>query len=478
MPPRKPSDLIFSRVDWPTFVLFLGLIFLGWLVIYSVGQPLEGGYPTDPATFLLETEIGKQTIFILLSLFLFVALFYLTDWKLWTVIAWPVYIVTLLMLVGVLVFGAEIKGATSWFRIAGFTLQPSEFAKFGTCLAVAAYFNNWRHRMDKLKWIGSAMAIWLLPVLLIMLQPDAGSALVFFSFLIVMYREGLTPLVYLVGGFAATMFVLGIVYDPQVLFMGMLGLGLLLITFQRKKGRRWQLLFLALAALGIYYLDYLGVVERLWLAVGTGVVFILAVGYYYLDTRNRLAGLVVGMVLAGALMVGASNYVFNNILQPHQQDRINVWLQPEKVEAGGARYNLIQSRLAISAGGLTGKGYLNGTMTKLDYVPEQNTDFIFCALGEEQGFAGVVGLLGMFFVLLLRIIYLAERQRNAFSRVYAYGVAGILFIHVLVNIGMTMGLLPIIGIPLPFLSKGGSSLFGFTLMIAVLLKLDKHRAEL
>ncbi len=382
------------------------------------------------------------------------------------------------MLVGVLVFGAEIKGATSWFRIAGFTLQPSEFAKFGTCLAVAAYFNNWRHRMDKLKWIGSAMAIWLLPVLLIMLQPDAGSALVFFSFLIVMYREGLTPLVYLVGGFAATMFVLGIVYDPQVLFMSMIGLGLLLIAFQRKKGRRWQLLLVVLAGFGLYYLDYLGMVERLWLAVGTGFVFILAVGYYYLDTRNRLAGLVVGMVLAGALMVGASNYVFNNILQPHQQDRINVWLQPEKVEAGGARYNLIQSRLAISAGGLTGKGYLNGTMTKLDYVPEQNTDFIFCALGEEQGFAGVSVCWVCSSSCSSASSILAERQRNAFSRVYAYGVAGILFIHVLVNIGMTMGLLPIIGIPLPFLSKGGSSLLGFTLMIAVLLKLDKHRAEL
>lgn len=449
---------------------------IGWLMIYTVGAGMEGYTADSLATFLFDTGVGKQTIWIGISLAVFFGVFFLFDHKIWSLLGYPIYIITLLGLIAVVLFGVEIKGATSWFRVAGFTFQPSELAKFGTCLAMATYLNSWSNRLDDFRTIGLGVGIWVLPAMLIMLQPDAGSALVFISFMLVMYREGMPPIFYLLGSFVAVMFILGILFSPFVLIGGLCCLCILVYAYNFSSKPLLSIgIGIGIVALAFYAYYYQ---ETGWpiLAVLLATV-VISSAYYYLRRRFRLANIMLAGLLIGTAIAGASNYVFNNVLQPHQQERLNVWLQPGKADPRGPLYNVRQSQLAISAGGLEGKGLTNGTMTKFGYVPEQQTDFIFCAVGEEQGFVGSAAVILLFLILLWRISVIAERQRSVFNRAYAYGVAGILFIHLIVNIGMTMGLMPVIGIPLPFISKGGSSLLGFTIMIAVLLKLDKYRDE-
>lgn len=449
---------------------------VGWLMIYTVGAGMEGYSSDSLATFLFDTEVGKQTIWIFLCLATFFGVFLLFDHKIWSLLGYPIYMVTLLGLVAVVLFGTEIKGATSWFKIAGFTIQPSEIAKFGTCLAMATYLNSWSNRLDDFRTIGIGIGIWIFPALLILLQPDAGSALVFSSFMLVMYREGMPPIFYLLGSFVAIMFILGILIPPLILIGALCCVCLLVYAYSLPRKQLVSLgVAVALIACAVYAYFYQGIG---WPVLATLIAgFILASAYFYLRRRIRLANIMLAGLLIGTAIAGASNYLFNNVLQPHQQERLNVWLQPGKADPRGPLYNVLQSQLAISAGGFDGKGLTNGTMTKFGYVPEQQTDFIFCAVGEEQGFVGSAAVILLFLILLWRISVIAERQRSTFNRAYAYGVAGILFIHLIVNIGMTMGLVPVIGIPLPFISKGGSSLLGFTIMLAVLLKLDKYRDE-
>ena len=378
----------------------------------------------------------------------------------------------MIMLVLVLIFGKEINNATSWFSIAGFTLQPSEFAKLGACLAMSAYLSTYSTRVSDLKSQVTAIGLFLLPIILIMMQPDAGSALVFTSFLIVLFREGFNANLYILGISVATVSILGLVFNPIYILLGLALLAILtMVNFQRKNKLYWLMGFLAYTVLSISGMT-LGL-EMPVMAI-TGIALL---GMTYLQYRGRRRDLIKPMyfllVVAGFFAV-ASNFTFNK-LPRHQQDRLNVWLQPSKADPRGALYNVIQSKNTIGSGGLQGKGFLQGTMTKLNYVPEQSTDFIFCTVGEEQGFVGTVGIVGLFLLLLLRITVLAERQRADFSRYYAYSFAGILFVHFFVNIGMTMGLVPVIGIPLPFISYGGSSILAFTMMTGILLSLDSNR---
>lgn len=456
------------------FSLYLALVGIGWVMIYSTGAGLEV-YPKSLASFLFTTAVGKQAIWIGICLVVFVVIFFLLDHKIFKLLAYPVYIATMIGLISVLILGVEIKGATSWFRFAGFTIQPSELAKFGTCLAMASYLSSWSNKMDNFRSVIVGISIWVLPALLILLQPDAGSALVFTSFIIAMYREGLTPLLYLLGGFTAAIFILGILFPPLLLISLLTAVGLIVYCYNAPKAR-WALfggLLLLFSGTTWAWLEGYQMTALLSLLGAT----VIASAYYSIRQRGQLVRILTFGLIMGSALAFTSNYLFNNVLRPHQQDRINAWLQPEKLDERGALYNLTQSKLAISAGGWLGKGLTEGTMTKFGYVPEQQTDFIFCAVGEEQGFVGTTAVILLYLILLWRISVIAERQRSVFNRAYAYGVAGIFFIHVLVNIGMTMGLVPIIGIPLPFMSKGGSSLLGFTIMIAVLLKLDKARAE-
>ena len=462
-----------ARTDVASVIIYIFLVSTGLLMVYSVGAPPEG-YQGGTAE-LLRSPVGKQGIWLLISLTAWFLINYGVRRSNWIVGAYPIYAVCLLLLIAVVLVGKEINGARSWFAVAGLTFQPSEIAKFGTCLAMAAYLSQWSGKLDNLRVLAIGILIWLLPAVLIMGQPDAGSALVFTSFLLVMYREGLSGVLYIFSGFTALMFILGILYDPLTLTTVLLGLLVLVVGISIPARHRWW------GALGLLLLGGGG--YGFWLGYGTvvlavlGLAFVLGVIFLVIGRRQRIAALAVVALVWGSGLVFVANYTFNNVLRPHHQERLNVWLRPEGMDPRGAMYNVLQSKLAIAAGGLDGRGIQQGTMTKYDYVPEQITDFIFTAVGEEQGFFGTAGVIVAFILLLWRCSVIAERQTRSFARVYAYGFAGIILIHLLVNIGMTMGLVPVIGIPLPFMSKGGSSLLSFTIMLAVMLKLDKHRGE-
>lgn len=463
-----------SSIDGVTAIIYFFLVMGGLVMIYSVGRPPEG-YNLDAAG-MLGTLVGKQFVWAIISVVSWFVVNLLIRRQTWILGAYPIYGLTVLLLVLVLLIGKDINNARSWFSIAGMTFQPSELAKFGTCLAMAAYLSQWREKLDQLGPILNGVIIWVIPAALIILQPDPGSALVFASFLLVMYREGLPALLLIFGGFTILMLILGILQPTGILVGGLLSLLMIIMSFSAPRRKRlWLVLSVATAVLagGLHYLG-MG-----WpILVGLGLLYGGTAAYHFLRKNTRLVGVATAALIWGGLLAGLANFSFENVLKPHQQDRIDAWLRPHRLDKRGALYNLNQAKLAIAAGGLKGKGRFQGTMTTYDYVPEQETDFIFTAVGEQEGFVGATALIIGFIGLLWRISIIAERQRMPFARAYAYGVAGILLIHLLVNVGMTMGIMPVIGIPLPLISKGGSSLLSFTLMIAVLLKLDRHREEL
>ena len=397
--------------------------------------------------------------------------------------------------------GSTIKGATSWFSFGGFSFQPSELTKFGTCLAISAYLSSYGVNLKDMEPKLRVLGLIVLPIVLVLLQPDAGSALVFLSFFILLYRVGLSATYYVVGFSLAFFFIAGLALDLKHVLIHVLFLALGFIIYHRTKTPEYKILW-GVGLIGLYigarFLLAGGPPEPLEEATAAevvdptnynlilnGVLLLLSglvvfglVSLWFIKEKKQ----VVRFVLFGLMVAGATgfiaNYAFNNVLQAHQQERINVWLHPEKADPRGAYYNVLQSKMAIGSGGMWGKGFLQGTMTRLNYVPEQTTDFIFCTIGEEQGFVGSLGVIVLILLLLMRVTVIAERQRSNFSKYYAYGVAGILFVHFIVNLGMTMGLVPIIGIPLPFISRGGSSLLGFTIMLGVLLKLDRNRFKI
>lgn len=460
------------NADTITFSLYLALVATGLLMVYTVtGQEMVEGVN------FWSTTTGKQTIWVGASLLLF-AFVQAVEWKFWSTFAYLIYGVSLVALVGVLIFGSTIKGATSWYTFGGFSIQPSEFAKFGACLAMAAHLSYYSTDLRRLRSQLLVLAILVPPVILIMLQPDAGSALTFVSFLVVLYRAGMSQSYYLVGFYLAALLILGFVFPPILIAQALILIGIVMLANYFRPQGYWLLGAVSLAGLAGYLYTVLEEGE-------TGIVLLISLATFiglaavqWNRRQQRLVSLLTVALIVGSGVAAVASYGFNNVLKPHQQDRINVWLRPELTDPRGSRYNLLNSQMAISSGGLEGKGFLNGTMTKLNFVPEQSTDFIFCTVGEEQGFFGSVGVIGLFLLLLIRITIIAERQRSEFSKYYAYCVAGIFFVHVFTNIGMTMGLMPIIGIPLPFISKGGSSLLGFTLMLAVLLKLDSNRVRI
>jgi rod shape determining protein RodA len=394
---------------------------------------------------------------------------------LWQTFAYFIYAFTILLLVGVLLFGTEIKGATSWFSLGGFSIQPSELAKFGTALALSSFLGKYNTNLRDLRTQFTAFALFFLPIFLVLLQPDAGSALVFLSFTVVLYREGLSVNYYLTTFYILAIAIIGLVVPPIIISIVLLVGVLFFLSGGLGNAIHWRV-GVFLWAIGTYIL----VREAYYtFTLTANALAALVLAILYTMKNNFKSILLTSIILAiGIGLAFIANYGFNNLLRPHQQERINVWLQPSKCDPKGALYNVLQSKLAISSGGIEGKGFLKGEITRLNYVPEQATDFIFCTIGEEHGFIGSVATILIFMLLMFRIILLAERQRSNFSRIYAYCVVGILFVHFFVNIGMTMGIMPIIGIPLPLLSKGGSSLLGFTLLIGVLLKFDSHRYQI
>ncbi len=405
-------------LDWITLGIYFMLVVAGWFAIYAA---LYDGVNADPFDF--SRSYGKQLIWIGVSMVVGITIL-IIDSKFYTTFAYVIYGLVMLSLVAVLFFGQTIKGSTSWFVIGGFSIQPAEFAKFATCLALAKFLSGLNVSMRTIGARLFSAGIMLLPVGLILLQGDTGSALVFFSLVFVLYREGLPSWFMLLGIAIAVIAVLALLIN--------------------------KVLLIALIVLGAGVMGYL-------LRKSTSTVFPIV----------AIAILSIGLVLS-------VDYAFNNILRSHQKERINVLLGKE-MDLRGAGYNVHQSKIAIGSGGFSGKGFLQGTQTKFNFVPEQSTDFIFCTIGEERGFIGSLFVLGTFLLLLWRLIYVSERQRSKFTRIYGYGVASILFFHVAINIGMTIGLVPVIGIPLPLISYGGSSIIAFTILIFIFLKLDADR---
>lgn len=409
-----------SKVDWLLVMVYLFIVLFGWMNIYSASVTDE-----TVGTFSFASNYGRQLIWIGLSFFAaFIIMFF--DSKFFPAFSYIIFGVSLVLLAAVLVIGQTVSGSKSWFVITeAIKFQPSEFGKFATSLALAKYMGDKNFSFSNKREAITALVIFGVPALLILLENDTGSTIAFASLFLVFYREGMTGLVLVTGVILAALFLLNIVVNQTILIGVILFIALIIIVLVRKnKG----LILITILLAGFF------------------------IGYLY-----------------------GTDYIFENVLQPHQQTRVKVLLGLEK-DLKGAGYNVHQSKIAIGSGGLVGKGFLEGTQTRYRFVPKQYTDFIFSVVGEEWGFIGSVFLVLIYLLLLIKIVLNAERQKSRYSRIYGYCVAAILFAHFSINIGMAIGLLPTIGIPLPMVSYGGSSLFSFTILLFVFIKLDSNRS--
>jgi len=470
---EKKSN-VWANVDWITISIYLAMMFIGWINIYAAVYNEE-----HKSIFDMTQQYGKQLMWIGAALFI-AMLMINTDSKFFVSFAFPIYVIIIFILMLVPLIGTTINGAKSWIQIGGFLLQPSEFMKMATSLALARYISSYNFKMHSYKSLLTLAGIILVPVGLIFLQNDTGSALVFGVFLLVLYREGLNGIVLFFSFLIALVFILTMVLDPFIT-VSILTLAVLVINHLMKKKIQRTLIAagLFLGIFGILYLiNYLlqGTIEPVYFLLIAAILTSALTFLWAFVLRKRSLMIMIAIYLGSVLFAVSVDYVFHNIMEQHQRDRINELLGIQS-DLHGAGYHVNQSKIAIGSGGFFGKGFLQGTQTKFDFVPEQSTDFIFCTVGEEWGFLGTMTVIGLFMGLLMRLIFLAERNRSKFSRVYGYCVATILFFHFAVNIGMTIGLAPVIGIPLPFFSYGGSSLWSFTLLLFVFIRLDASRFE-
>jgi rod shape determining protein RodA len=461
-------------IDKVTIFIFLAMVVLGWLNIYAAV------YNEDHKKILdLTQQYGKQFIWIIATII--VAIFVvIIDSRFYYFFGYFIYGGLLFLLLLVLILGKEINGARSWFQIGPLSLQPSEFAKIGTALALARYLNTSGQELTKLKNLVPAIIIILLPALLTALQPDMGSAVIYFSFFIVLFREGLSPYIFISGLLMVLLFFISLLFDNLYITLVLIALAFLLTWFASRNLKsciKGLLIFIVITG-SLYFLDYFFIKRLLPEVILLLGIILSGISYaWYIYRQKSITILVIYLFLLGSVIyINSVDYAFNNLLKPHQKERVNILLG-FKSDPHGAGYNVNQSVISIGSGGLTGKGYLQGTQTKFKFVPAQSTDFIFCTVGEEWGFVGSVVVIGLYVFLLLRLVLIAERQRSAFSRIYGYGVISIFLVHFFVNIGMSLGLVPVIGIPLPFFSYGGSSLWGFTILLFIFLRLDAGRTE-
>ncbi len=470
----RRSVNIWYRIDKIAVLLFLLMMIMGWFNIYAAVYNEEHKEILD-----FSQRYGKQFIWILASVVLAIIVV-IIDTRFYLFFSWGVYGVLVSLLILVLFFGRDVNGARSWFQLGPLSLQPSEFAKFATALALASYLNNHKEELTRLKVIVPAAGIILLPALLTAKQPDMGSTMVFFSFFFVLYREGMSPYIFVSGLLMIILFFLTLLMDNVLLELILVAIAFFLTWFVTRKPK------LSLTGLGIIILvgGILFAIDHFVIeSIGSENIIIITLILagltfaYYIYQKKAIGILVIYLFLLGSVLyINMVDFAFNNLLKPHQRERVEIMLG-FKSDPHGTGYNLNQSLISIGSGGFSGKGYLQGTQTKFKFVPAQSTDFIFCTVGEEWGFIGSFVIVGLYLVLLLRLIKLAERQRSVFSRIYGYGVVSILFTHFFINIGMTIGLVPVIGIPLPFFSYGGSSLWGFTILLFIFLRLDASRTE-
>lgn len=478
------TDSVFKSIDWVTLLIYLIMVVSGAISIYAAT------YDFDHASMFSFTEFsGKQFMWIGIS---FIAGFsmLLIDKRLYEAYAYPIYGIMILLLIVTIFIAPDIKGSRSWIVLGPISLQPAEFAKFATSLALAKIFSSYNFVLNKsITNYLKCFLVFGLPIILILLQKETGSALVYFSFLFVLYREGMSGFVLFIGLCAITFFVVTIKFTETMIMgitAGMFSVFVLILLIvcgmlfiyckSFYMGRNVTISYI-LCGIIAYILHLFEIAVNGYLFFGLlliGTIIYMVLSMFKEDMRKLLT--VIAFTIGSIIFLFSVNYIFDNSLKDYQQKRIKVAFGIEE-DPKGVGYNVNQSKIAIGSGGFFGKGFLNGTQTKLKYVPEQHTDFIFCTIGEEQGFMGTSAVMILFLGLILRIIVIAERQRTVFTRVYAYCVASIFIMHLIINIGMVIGLCPVIGIPLPFFSYGGSSLLGFTILLFILLRLDAARRE-
>ncbi len=476
---------ILQHVDWVTIGLFLALTIFGWLNIYGASYTFD-----QTSIFDFSNRAGKQFMWIIGSVVLG-GILLLIDYKTYDVLAYVAYGAMVLLLLATPFLAHDIKGSLSWISLGPVSLQPAEFAKCIVALAVAKYMGQYDYKIRTWRDLIVPFALIGVPALIIMvLQKETGSALVFAAFLLVFYRQGMSGYVLWIGVAAVALFIISIRWGGLALpwgtgSVGILTCMLLLTSIEiyficKEHKMRWQPLILTGSVIMIYAICLLVniwvSVPFDWVSMGVVVALVIYNIFVSLYWRKYILLIVAAFTLFCIGYTHACDFVFQKVLQPHQRIRIEVLLGM-KEDPAGAGYNVNQARIAVGSGRFFGKGYLNGTQTKLQFVPEQDTDFIFCTVGEEWGFVGSFGVLLVYLLFILRLIEIAERQRNVSTQIYAYAVASIFLFHLTINVGMVLGLLPVIGIPLPFFSYGGSSLWGFTLLLFILLRLDAARME-
>ncbi len=452
--------------DWITLGIYLSLLVIGFFSIYSA----TNSYDEPLNYFNTSSPVIKQLIYISVALLVFILVQFI-DPRFWHTFAYVIYGLGIFLLLIVLVFGSEINGAKAWFVLGGFSFQPSEIAKFGTILAVCSYLTYFKVNSKTWNNQWSLLGIIFGPILLILLQPDAGSALTFLSLFILLFVEGYNPLVYIIFFILTAIFICSIIYPLSFVYFGILLINILFCSYYFNV-IKYQWIIIITLIVGLLYL-FIGV-DPIYAYTASSIILLLELYFLWLNRNVRLAATIpfaVGLML---LFSYSSVSVFSG-LKEHQQERIKVWLKPSECDPRGSLYNIIQSKVAIGSGGFFGKGFLNGNMTKLKYVPEQSTDFIFSTIGEEQGFLGSVMVIFLFGFLTWRIIEFGERSNSKFDSAFSIALAGFIIVHVLVNVGMTIGLVPIIGIPLPFISKGGTSLIMFSMMLGIFMRLQQGK---
>ena len=479
----KNASIKYS-LDWTTIFYYVVLVLMGWVSIYGAS------YNFDQASiFDFSQRAGKQFLWILTA-FAIGGILLLIDAKMYNIFAYFIYAGAVLLLIVTIFVAHDIKGSRSWLVLGPISFQPAELAKMATALALAKFMSSYNYKLKDWKDLLPLGLIIFVPFILIILQNETGTALVYIAFLLMLYREGMDGIILLLGSFAVVLFItiiklsiIPIQVDRGTLGM-VLAMGIILLIqffYAFYYGRDRKEAFILL--LGTLVIGVLSYVLNIWFYLNYNYVAIFTVlasciYWMFIELFNRYKKywFLILFSLGSVMFSFSSDYLFTKVLEDHQQVRIKVLLNMENAPLG-AGYNVNQSKIAIGSGGFWGKGFLNGTQTKLKFVPEQDTDFIFCTVGEEHGFVGSTLVLFVYWLLLMRILRIAERQHDPFSRVYAYCVASIFFFHLMINIGMVLGIMPVIGIPLPFFSYGGSSLWGFTILLFTLLRLDAAGSE-
>ncbi len=466
-------EALHKKIDWVIAGIWLLLVIFGWMNIYA-SSVSEDGF-----RFSLKEKYIMDLIWVFTSMALGFLILFVIPSSLYPTISWPFYGLMVLLLVAVAFVGVEVNGSKSWFAIGPFRLQPAEFSKIATSLLLAQLMSKYGFSFSKFRDALRIAVVLALPILAILLEKETGSALVYLGYLLVCYREGMTGWILIIGLLAILFFILTLVFSPFVAVLVLLALTVVAYGFYVRK----PLLYGIVTALAVTLLAFLPRLLQLdalaplnrfdpatWLALLTGTAALVLALVFWFRRHRQLRNLMLGFLL-GLLVIFSVEMVFNKVLKDHQRARIEVLLGI-KEDPMGVGYNVHQSLVAIGSGGLTGKGFLGGTQTRFDFVPEQSTDFIFCTIGEEWGLIGTLAVLAAYLTLILRLISSAEKQRDSYIRIYGWCVAACLLMHVLINICMTIGLMPVIGIPLPLLSYGGSSLWAFTILLFIYLRLD------